>query len=63
MTSEAAPERYVGKWVARRFVTNEIVLAADSPAELDSKIRDRAFTDVAVMRIPTEDEPLFVGPG
>ncbi len=63
MRDEGDAKQYYGKWVARKFVTHEIVLAADSPQELEASIRAEGLRNVAVMRIPTEDEPLFVGPG
>lgn len=63
MSDEPGDDRHAGRWVAHRFITHEIVLAADSLEELDSAIRAQGLHDVAVMRMPSEDEPLFVGPG
>jgi hypothetical protein len=63
MSDEPAVEPHAGRWVARRFVTHEVVLAADSPEELDSAIRAQGLRDVAVMRMPTDDEPLWAGLG
>lgn len=40
--------------------TDEVVLVADTPQELEAEIRARGLTHVATMRAPTEDEPLFV---
>ena len=52
-----------GRWVALDIPTHEVVLVADSPQELDEAIRSAGIVaDVAVMRAPREDEPLFVGP-
>lgn len=54
-------ERYPGKYVAIDMRTDEVVLAADTPQELEAMIRTQDIRDVMVMRAPTEDEPLFVG--
>jgi hypothetical protein len=54
-------ERYPGKHVAIDMRTDEVVLVADTPQELEAQIRARRLTHVATMRAPTEDEPLFVG--
>lgn len=56
-------ERYPGKHVAIDMRTNEVVLVADTPQELHAEIQARGLRNVATMRAPTEDEPLFVGPG
>jgi hypothetical protein len=56
-------ERYPGKWVAVDLATDEVVLTADTPEQLHEDIRASGLHNVAVMRAPTEDEPLFVGPG
>lgn len=56
-------ERYAGKYVAIELQSDEVVLAADTPQELEAEIRAKGLRNVAVMRAPTEDEPLFVGPG
>lgn len=54
---------HAGRWVALDIRTHEVVLAADSPEELDDQIRAAGLVaDVATMRAPREDEPLFVGP-
>ena len=54
---------HAGRWVALDIRTHEVVLAADSPEELDEQIRAAGLVaDVATMRAPREDEPLFVGP-
>lgn len=63
MSDERGDERHGGRWVARRFVTHEVVLAADSPEELDSAIQAQGLRDVAVMRMPAADEPLWAGLG
>jgi hypothetical protein len=49
--------------VAIDMKTDEVVLAADTPQELEEEIRADGLRNVMVMRAPTEDEPLFVGPG
>ena len=54
-------ERYPGKHVAIDMRTDEVVLVADTPQELEAEIRAQGLTHVATMRAPTEDEPLFVG--
>jgi hypothetical protein len=54
-------ERYPGKFVAIDMATDEVVLTADTPEELHEQIQQRALRNVAVMRAPIEDEPLFVG--
>lgn len=56
-------ERYPGKYVAVDLATDEIMLTADTPQELHDEIQARGLRNVATMRAPTEDEPLFVGPG
>lgn len=56
-------ERYAGKYVAIDMKTDEVVLSADTPHQLDADIRAKGFRNVMVMRAPSEDEPLFVGPG
>ena len=56
-------ERYPGKYVAIDVTTDEVVLFADTPQELHEMIQTQGVRNVAVMRAPTEDEPLFVGPG
>lgn len=54
-------ERFPGKYVAIDMKTDEVVLAADTPQELEREIRAKALKNVATMRAPTPDEPLFVG--
>ena len=54
-------ERYPGKHVAIDMRTDEVVLVADTPHELEAKIRAQGLTHVATMRVPTETTPLFVG--
>jgi hypothetical protein len=54
-------ERYPGKYVAIDMKTDEAVLVADTPRELEAEIRANGLRNVATMRAPTEDEPLFVG--
>lgn len=54
-------ERYPGKHVAIDMRTDEVVLVADTPQELEAQIRAQGLTNVATMRAPAEDEPLFVG--
>ncbi len=56
-------ERYPGKQVAIDMRTDEVVLVADTPQELHEQIQALRLRNVATMRAPTEDEPLFVGPG
>jgi hypothetical protein len=56
-------ELYPGKYVAIDMRTDEVVLAADTPQELEAMIRTEGTRDVMVMRAPAEDEPLFVGCG
>lgn len=56
-------DRYPGKWVAIDMKTDEVVLSADTPQQLHEDIQAAGMRNVAVMRAPTEDEPLFVGPG
>lgn len=56
-------ERYPGKYVAIDMTTDEVVLAADTPQELEAAIREQGLRNVATMRAPREDEPLLVGPG
>jgi len=56
-------ERYPGKHVAIDMATDEVVLTADTPQELHEQIQAQGLSNVMVMRAPTEDEPLFVGPG
>ncbi|MGI8683570.1 MAG: hypothetical protein ACR2MO_00440 [Acidimicrobiales bacterium] len=56
-------ERYPGKFVAIDMKTDEVVLTADTPQALEADIRAKGLRNVMVMRAPTEDEPLFVGPG
>ena len=46
-------ERYPGKYVAIDMRTDEVVLEAE--------IRGKGLPNVATMRAPTADEPLFVG--
>ncbi len=54
-------DRYPGKHVAIDMRTDEVVLVADTPQELEAQIRAQGLKHVATMRAPTEDEPLFVG--
>jgi hypothetical protein len=56
-------ERYAGRYVAIDVTTDEVVLDAATPQELHEKIRAQGIQNVATMRAPTEDEPLFIGPG
>lgn len=56
-------DRYPGKHVAIDMRTDEVVLVADTPQELHAEIQARGLRNVATMRAPAEDEPLFVGPG
>jgi len=56
-------ERYPGKYVAIDVRTDEVVLVADTPQQLHDEIQARGLRNVATMRAPREDEPLFVGPG
>jgi hypothetical protein len=56
-------ERYPGKYVAIDMKTDEVVAAADTPQDLHEEIQRRGLRNVATMRAPTPDEPLFVGPG
>ena len=56
-------ERYPGKHVAIDMKTDEVVLAADTPQELHEQIQALGVRNVATMRAPTKDEPLFVGRG
>jgi len=49
--------------VAIDVTIDEVVLVADTPRELHDEIQAQGLTNVATMRAPTEDEPLFVGPG
>ena len=53
-------ERYAGKHVAIDMRTDEVVLVADTPQELHAEIQARGLRNVATMRAPREDEPLFV---
>ena len=54
-------ERFAGKFVAIDVRTDEVVLAADAPQELHAEFQARGLRNVATMRAPREDEPLFVG--
>ncbi len=54
-------ERYPGKYVAIDMATDEVVLTADTPQELEAAIREQGLKNVATMRAPRPDEPLFVG--
>lgn len=54
-------ERYPGKYVAIDMTTDEVVLAADTPQELEAAIKKQGLKNVATMRAPRPDEPLFVG--
>lgn len=54
-------ELYPGKYVAIDMKTDEVVVAADTPQELEAEIKARGLKNVAAMRAPTPDEPLFVG--
>jgi hypothetical protein len=56
-------ERYPGKYVAIDMRTDEVVAVADTPQDLHEEIHRRGLKNVATMRAPTPDEPLFVGPG
>ena len=56
-------ERYPGKHLAIDMRTDEVVLVADTPQELHAEIQARGLRNVAMMRAPTEGEPLFVGSG
>jgi hypothetical protein len=56
-------ERFPGKYVAIDVRTDEVVLVAGSPQELHEAIQARGLRNVATMRAPREDEPLFDGPG
>lgn len=56
-------ETYAGKYVAVDMKTDEVVLSAETPHQLDADIRTKGVRNVMVMRAPTDDEPLFVGPG
>lgn len=54
-------ERYPGKHVAIDMRTDEVILVADTPQELEAQIGAQGLKHLATMRAPTEDEPLFVG--
>jgi len=54
-------ERYPGKFVAIDMKTDEVVLTADTPQELHEEIQRLGLRNVATMRAPRQDEPLFVG--
>lgn len=56
-------ERFPGKWVAIDMATDDVVLTADTPQQLEADIRARGLRNVLVIRAPKEDELLFVGPG
>ncbi len=56
-------ERYPGKHVAIDMRTDEVVLVADTPPELNAEIEAPSLRNVATMWAPTEDEPLFEGIG
>jgi hypothetical protein len=56
-------ERYPGKWVAIDMKLDEVVLSADTPQQLHEDIQAASLRNVAVMRAPTKNEPLSVGPG
>jgi len=56
-------ERFPGKFVAIDMKTDEVVLTADTPQDLHEDIQAGGLRNVATMRAPTEEEPLFVGPG
>ncbi len=43
------------------MTADEIVLAADTPHELEAAIKEQGLKNVATMRAPYRDEPLFVG--
>lgn len=43
------------------MTTDEVVLAAGTPHELEAAIREQGLKHVATMRAPRPDEPLFVG--
>jgi len=45
------------------MTTDEVALVADTPQELHDKIQAQGLRNVAILRAPTEDESLFVGPG
>ncbi|HEX9681929.1 MAG TPA: hypothetical protein VGA13_02520 [Acidimicrobiales bacterium] len=49
--------------VAIDMTTDEVALVADTPQELHDKIQAQGLRNVAILRAPTEDESLFVGPG
>lgn len=55
-------ERYPGKYVALDRATYEVILVADTARELHELIQERGLRNVAWMRAPREDEPLFIGP-
>ncbi|HUP69315.1 MAG TPA: hypothetical protein VM142_05805 [Acidimicrobiales bacterium] len=54
-------ERYPGMYVAIDMASDEVVLTASTPEELHEQIKVTGLRNVAVMRAPREDEPLFVG--
>jgi len=53
-------ERYPGMHVAIDMKADEVVLVADTPQQLHEQIQALGLRNVATMRVPTEDEPLFV---
>lgn len=50
-------ERYPGKYVAIDMKTDEVVLAAETPQELEAEIKAKRLTNVATMRAPRPDAP------
>lgn len=52
---------FEGKWVATK--DGEVVMAADTPYVLVSKLREHGIQGAAVIRAPAVDEPEMVGFG
>lgn len=52
-----------GKWVAVDRLTGEPVEVANTPYELEAKLRSQQVKNVAVVRAPDPSEPELVGLG
>jgi hypothetical protein len=63
MTRRPNLAKYAGKFVALAVPSDEVAVAADTPAELFRLLDERGVGRVTIMRAPRLDEPVYVGLG
>lgn len=56
-------ERYRGRWVAVDRDDDEVVANAPSLEQLQAELKESPGLPVLIRRIPSRDDPVFVGLG